>query len=354
MPRHFLRAALTCALATPHAVHAQESRRSVDLTVNGTGISIGDSRGVNGLRINFRDTRLERVNGVNITAWTPTRTSGGIVNGAAIGIPGTGAAEINGLGIGIGGVGTGRRFRGIGIGGLGIGGGGTVEGLLIGGLGVGSGGGVRGISVGGLGVGSGGDIIGFSVGGLGVGGGGRVRGISVGGIGVGGPGDITGLSIGGVGVGGGGNIRGISIGGIGVGGGGSLAGLTIAGVGIGNVGGIRGVQVAGVGIGSTRVDGITVAGVMAGGVDLRGFVYATGLVRVEGGNNNGVALPGTITGATVSAVNYIKGTQRGLAVGIVNSAWTLDGVQIGLINHARNNPPGLRWLPILNVNLPDR
>jgi hypothetical protein len=35
----------------------------------------------------------------------------------------------------------------------------------------------------------------------------------------------------------------------------------------------------------------------------------------------------------------------------VNYARRLHGVQVGLINYARNNPIGLRVLPLLNVNL---
>jgi hypothetical protein len=30
-------------------------------------VSLGDTRGVDGIRFNFRDTRLDRVNGINIT-----------------------------------------------------------------------------------------------------------------------------------------------------------------------------------------------------------------------------------------------------------------------------------------------
>ena len=43
--------------------------------------------------------------------------------------------------------------------------------------------------------------------------------------------------------------------------------------------------------------------------------------------------------------------QRGLSIGVVNYARRLHGVQLGLVNYARNNPPGLRLLPVLNVNL---
>ena len=48
---------------------AQESRTEgrgvgLDLTINGTGLAIGNIPRVNGIRINFRDTYLEEVNGL--------------------------------------------------------------------------------------------------------------------------------------------------------------------------------------------------------------------------------------------------------------------------------------------------
>jgi hypothetical protein len=52
----------------------------------------------------------------------------------------------------------------------------------------------------------------------------------------------------------------------------------------------------------------------------------------------------------VGAFNQLKGTQRGLAIGIVNYAEELHGVQVGLINIARNNSSGTRVLPVLNVH----
>jgi hypothetical protein len=53
-------------------------------------------------------------------------------------------------------------------------------------------------------------------------------------------------------------------------------------------------------------------------------------------------------GVGISAFNQILGTQKGLTIGLVNYAWTLHGVQLGLINIVRENPPARRVLPILN------
>ena len=334
-------------------------------------IAIGDAPRVNGLRINFRDRRLVEVNGVNLTIWSPYRPAIGTVTGLALGLPRTGAAEITGLGIGVLGVEAEDRFRGIGIGGLGVGAGGTAEGIMLGTIGVGSGGSVRGIAIGGIGVGSGGDIRGAMIGGIGAGAGGRaeglliggigagaggnVRGIAIGGVGVGGGGNVTGISIGGVGVGAGGRIRGLSIGGVGVGagngvagitiagvgagGGGDVTGLTIAGVGVGSGGTIKWVTIAGLGIGAPRIEGLAIAPAV-GGHEVHAAAIAPGLLRVVN--------DGTQRGVALSAVSYIQGTQRGLTIGVVNYTWTLDGVQIGVINIARNNPRGRRVLPVIN------
>jgi hypothetical protein len=57
-----------------------------------------------------------------------------------------------------------------------------------------------------------------------------------------------------------------------------------------------------------------------------------------------------MTGLSVSAFNRIRGEQRGLAIGIVNYAESLHGMQIGLLNWAENNPSGLKILPVANAH----
>ena len=52
---------------------------SPDLAVNRTGLSIGDSREITGVQLYFRDTRLERVDGVTLTLWAPTKRWHGVV-----------------------------------------------------------------------------------------------------------------------------------------------------------------------------------------------------------------------------------------------------------------------------------
>lgn len=88
-------AACLALVLAPAATSAQEpeddappaaaSHRALNLTIKGFGLSIGNSARLNGLRINFQDYQLERVNGVNLTLWTPEEPLGGTVNGLAVG-----------------------------------------------------------------------------------------------------------------------------------------------------------------------------------------------------------------------------------------------------------------------------
>ena len=68
-------------------------------------------------------------------------------------------------------------------------------------------------------------------------------------------------------------------------------------------------------------------------------VLASALFRIEKG--------GSFRGASVSAVNYVRGSQRGLTFGIVNYARSVHGAQIGVVNiiaDQKSHP----FLPIVN------
>ena len=302
---------------------ASGAAQGLDLTVNHVGVAIGDIPRVTGLRLNFRDRNLERVDGVNVTIWSPYPNARySVVRGLALGLPATGAGEIDGVAAGLFGVGAEDRIRGIGIGGVGLGAGGRLEGLMIAGIGAGSGGGMSGIGIGGIGLGSGGDL----------------HGLFVGGIGVGGGGDLVGIAIGGIGVGVGGNVRGLTVAGIAAGAGGDVEGITVAGIAVGAGGTLRGLSVAGIAVGAPRISGVAAA-LAVGGQEVRGVVLAPAWFKIERGE---------VRGVSISSFNQIKGVQRGLAIGIVNYAWELQGVQVGLINIARNNPRGRQVLPIAN------
>jgi hypothetical protein len=79
----------------------------------------------------------------------------------------------------------------------------------------------------------------------------------------------------------------------------------------------------------------------SGGKDIKGATLTAGYVKVQDG--------GRLTGVTTAAFNQILGKQTGLAVGVVNYARSLNGVQIGLINHVADNPKYLRTLPLINA-----
>jgi hypothetical protein len=316
-----------------------QDRHSLDLTVNDVGLSIGDSRKVTGIRLNFRDKRLEEVNGINATIWTPYDEPNGVVRGLALGLPATGARRIDGIGAGIFGVGAAESIRGIALGGVGVGVGGNLSGIAIGGVGVGGGGDVRGISIGGVGVGTGGNLHGLSIGGIGVGTGGNARGILIGGIGAGVGGDVEGISVGGIGVGAGGNVKGLSIGGVGVGAGGNMTGVQLAGIGIGSGGTLKYVSIAGVGVGAPRIEGLAIASAV-GAQNVHAVVIAPIYFKIDD--------DGRMNGLNISAWNNIHGTQRGLAIGLYNYARSLDGLQIGIINYAGNKSRGTRVLPLFN------
>jgi hypothetical protein len=330
-------------------LHAQDERardgdgrHSLDLGVGGVGISIGDSKRWTGLRLNYRDSRLEEVKGINATIWGPYEHGAGAVNGLALGLPLTGASDLTGLGVGIFGFGVEHSFTGIGIAGLGMGGGGNLNGIAIAGLGAGMGGNLNGVFIGGLGAGGGGDVRGIGVGGLGLGAGGRLTGIAVGGLGVGAGGGAKGLLVGGLGAGTGGDLTGIGIGGLGVGAGGDITGVVIGGVGAGFGGTLRGLGIGGVGVGGQRIRGIAIGGIGVGGEDLKGGFATLGVLKVE---NNG-----RFQGIGVAGFSQIKGEHHGLTISVVNYARDLRGVQVGLINIAQSNPKATRVLPLFNAN----
>lgn len=329
---------LVLALAALFGVplHAQV----LDLTVHGNGLAIGDKPNMNGVRLNFRDRQLEQINGVNATLWMPYSPARGTVKGIALGIPGTGAERIDGIGVGIIGVGAENTFRGIGVGGIGVGGGHDMTGIFFGGIGVGAGGRVEGLTMGGIGVGSGGSLRGVQLGGIGVGSGGDLTGISVGIIGVGGAGNVSGLAVGGIGVGGGGDLSGIGVGGVGVGTGGNATGLMLGGIGVGAGGTLKGVAYGTVGVGASRLNGLMLSPIAAGAKDVQAIVIAGAYFKVEE--------KGRFDGGSLSAVNYVRGAQHGLTIGLWNYARELHGGQVGLINISDNDGKR-RVFPLLSV-----
>jgi len=300
-----------------------EARQSLDLMVDGVGLSIGDSEEVTGLRLNFRDRNMRMVRGVNATIWTAHEPMQGTVNGVALGLLATSAEYINGYGWGFLGVGAEKDLKGVAFGGLAVGAGRDLTGVMSGGIGVGAGGDVRGLVTAGVGAGAGGELSGLVLAGIGAGAGGNVAGLVLAGIGVGAGGDFDGLGIAGIGAGAGGDVLGVLVSGIGTGAGGDITGITLSGLAAGSGGTMTGLHVAGFAIGAESANGL---------------IVAPGYFRIEEGFQKGLA---------ASAVSIVRGEQRGLTIGLYNYARNLRGVQIGLINHAANKKR-FKVLPLVN------
>lgn len=236
--------------------------QSLDLTVRDTGISIGDSEEVTGLRINFRDRAMQRVRGINATVWTPRERPGGKVNGVALGLPLTGSGGLSGIGLGL----------------LGISVDSSLTGMVLAGLGAGAGQDIKGIVFTGLGAGAGRDI--------------------------------TGIAISGIGVGAGQHMTGVSLSGVAAGAGGTL----------------RGIHAAGIGIGATNVRGIILSGFAAGGHDVYALSMAPGYFKIDhDGRQRGVSIAafnrirGVQEGLTIGIVNWTRQLE-GIQIGLINGA----------------------------------
>lgn len=316
--------------------------QSIDIPTSRYGVSIGNSKTFTGVRLNWKDQNVQRINGLNVTLWPSENNAGaeyngisvgampkgGRMNGVNFGIVGSAADEVmNGISFGFVGAGAGGQLNGISIGGLASGAGEDISGIAVGGLASGCGRDMAGIAFGGLAVGSGRDVKGLAFGGLGAGSGRSMKGLAMAGLGVGVGEDFTGIALSGLGVGAGQNFTG--------------AGFALIGMGCGNR--LTGIGVGGFGVGAPTVKGITLAGFATGGNHITGISLAGGMVKVNEG--------GQFKGLSVSAFNWNKGNQIGIALGILNYAVELNGLQLGLLNIAKNNPRWLRVLPLLNVHL---
>ena len=321
------------------------SAQGLNIPAKRWGIGFGNSKEFTGIRFNFQDDGVRRVTGINVTFWKPKQNNPqSVINGLSIG-PMPGGGTLNGVQLGLLGVGAERSANGISLGILGVGAGEDLNGINIGGLGCGSGGDVWGLNIGGLGVGAGGDLKGITIGGLGAGAGGSMAGLNIGLMGVGAGGDLSGVTFGGLGAGAGGSVTGLSIALLGVGAGANLTGVTISGLGAGAGHVLRGLTLCGLAAGAPRVRGITITGGAAGGMDIRGVTLTLGTILVQDDRGGSKAL---FSGFGFSAFNYIRGTQRGVTIGIVNYAYNLKGIQIGLVNIVRDGP-GPTFLPLINA-----
>lgn len=316
--RRFAAAALALFAALPAAaqqdtVPAPEvSHHALNLTADGVGISIGNSRRATGIRINLVDHHVERVNGLNLTLWAPRANPELVVNGIAVGLIGPRAKTINGIALG------GLRVH-------------AAEQL-------------NGISAAGLITISRNEVNGVALGGLAAIAAQRLRGVAIGGLAAVGDHGIDGLAAAGLVTLAEGPVHGITTAGLGTINEGEFTGINVAGGATFTDGEMRGLNLAGIATvvrGSSR--GIQGAIGIAAADTLQGIGVAAGTVRVR-----------ALEGVAVSSWNHVRGEQRGITIGIFNYAETIRGVQLGLLNYVRSNPRGLRLLPIFNTGFGGR
>lgn len=123
----------------------------------------------------------------------------------------------------------------------------------------------------------------------------------------------------------------------------NATGLLLGGAGAASGENINGIAIGGLAAGAEEsVNGVVLGGVGVEAQSIRGIGLGGATVRVENGSIYGIA---------ASAHNHIEGRQVGLSVGVYNYASDLQGIQLGLVNVAQNNPTWARVLPILNLSL---
>ena len=131
------------------------SAQSLNFPGKTWGLSFGNSQKFSGLRFNFRDKGVEKINGINLTLWKPYQENKeAVINGLSFGLL-PGAARLHGIQVGLLGVTAEKTASGLNLGVIGSGSGGKLYGLNIGGLGAGAGENVTGINAAGLGLGAG-------------------------------------------------------------------------------------------------------------------------------------------------------------------------------------------------------
>ena len=276
-------------------------------------------------------------------------------------------------------------MAGISLGGLANVAEGGVSGITLGGLANVAEGGMAGISVGGLANVAEGGMMGVSLGGLANVAEGGMTGISLGGLANVAEGDMKGISLGGLANVAEDGMTGISVGGLALVSQGSILGLNAGGLAVLSESSIAGITASLGGIdGRTTVAGITVGvlgaisvedvkeqdfrytgikarnarWITAHGIDIDVEDELLGLAasgirinarRIKGFASSLVVTADEMRGLGIGAVNYTSGLQVGLSIGIVNYTERLKGVQLGLVNIAKNKSKPFRVLPIMNA-----
>ena len=350
-------ASVLCGSLT-YGQEEESSSSGLNLTIGHTGLSFGNSSRINGIRINWSDSGLDEINGINFTLWKPSeKDPGGDINGLALGLVAPAAGNLRGISLTPGAVLAGTSMNGIQIGGLALVSQGSINGISLAGLASVAQGNISWLAIGGLATVAQGDIDGFAFGGLATVAQGSVQGFSIGTLASVTQGSLWGFSIGGLASVTQGSLTGISMGGLATVVQGDLTGCSFGGLAVVSQGSISGINLGGLAIvGPQSVSGINLtlgqiksdAGV--NGLNIAGY-------KIEGRRVQGLNLGVGWTESenigyfTVAAYNRTYDTQTGVTIGVFNHTHNLAGIQIGLLNYVESNPSPFKYLPLINVNL---
>ena len=186
---------LTTRLCGLYAQDVVSNGRALNIPFGKYGVSIGNSYRFNGIRINFADSNVQRINGLNLTLWTKFKSvynKDATINGISIGVITSlkrmqplnifilGAAGVESLnGISVAGIGiASARINGLGIGGAMLGGE-VINGITVSGLFSFCENSINGFNISGLAALSSGDINGIAAGIAGVYSAGTIRGMAI-------------------------------------------------------------------------------------------------------------------------------------------------------------------------------
>jgi len=314
------------------------SHSSLDIGINSTGISFGNSECWNGIRINTTDCEVKNVNGINITLWKPEKNPASTVNGIALGIA-PAAKNINGLSFGLAALLGKKNLRGINIGTIATVGG-NIGGLNFGGLALVSRDNIAGINFGGFATVAKGNISGINFGGFALVSNKNISGVNVGGLALVSKGNINGINFGGLALVSNSNVSGINIGGLAIVSKEGIKGINVGGLALVSKGDIFGLNQSIIATFSKgTIKGFNFSGYKMEADEFYGLNVTPGWVEV-----------GNLYGISIASFHKIEGTQKGLVIGILNIAEELKGVQLGLINIAKNNSGILKVLPLINFH----
>jgi hypothetical protein len=145
---------------------------ALNFPANKYGISIGNSHEFTGIRINFADENVKRINGLNVTFWLKMfKNKNAIVNGISVGVIPTGGT-LRPINLGVLGTGAAQNLYGLSLGGFVIGATGNIKGLSASGfvlMADGKKSVISGIAISGIGLGCGNTINGLAIAGLALG-----------------------------------------------------------------------------------------------------------------------------------------------------------------------------------------